>query len=137
MAGRRDDDQPILANRSSRQRRIVDFPFDEADFGNAVMHGLAHGFRVADLEMDADRRIGGAQAHQRRRQPVAGDRLARLDLQRAAHQPAQLRQRQLCRLRARQRCFRLDEEDLARLVQFDAPADTIEQVRTSKRVSSA
>src|SRR5471030_855174 len=100
-----------------------------AEVGRAIGHRLRHLPRIVGGEAEFDLRIALAELHQQRRQPVAGDGLAGLDLQGAALQAAQLRQGALGRARTGQRDARLRQEQPAGFAELDAPPDPVEQRR--------
>lgn len=93
MLGTRHDDDAIAGDRLLHQVFRFDPAFDETDIGSAVLHRFGDLHAVAGGKLDFHAGMILAEAHKMLRQPVARNRLARMDRQRAALETAQFGKR--------------------------------------------
>jgi len=91
------------------------------------LNGLGHFGGVARDEVDRDARVRPTKADQLRREPIARDRLARIDRKRAALETGDFRQGELRCLGACQDGVRLVEKQTTRISELDPPAHPAEQ----------
>ena len=129
MVGRNDDDKLILREIGHDEGGIIDSAFDESKLDSTGEHGLDRVTRIPDRDADRQPRVGPAEVDEARRQPVAGDGFACLDLQAPPPQAGDLGQHELRAVDLREDGLRLDEKRRAGLRQFYAATDALEQTR--------
>ena len=123
-----DDQQFVFVDRRRVKGGVVDLAFDKAEVDLSGSGQLGDRIGVADAQRDRDAGIAGVEGGDAARQPVAADRLAGGDRQRAGLEAGEIGERLLGRRGARQHRSRFAEEGAARAGQRDAPADAIEQL---------
>ena len=127
MPRRRHHHQPVGVDPHLLDPRHLERPLDQAQFGLSRQHGFHHPVRVADIQMQVDRRMAPRKGRHARRQPVGGDGLAGEQPHRAALQPRQIVQHPLRRLGLGQHRPRLGQKGRPGRVQGQAPAHPVEQ----------
>jgi hypothetical protein len=110
--------------------------FNKTEFRSPTLHRRCDLCGIADGETYLDLRIGLLEGNQVPRKPIAGDRLARLNGQRAPFQAAEFAEREFGGFGPRQYCAGFREEDAAGFRQLDAAPDPIEQLRVMPRLQS-
>ncbi len=129
MALADDEHETIAWDLMPEQGWLLDLALDEAQIGQAVDHGFRHLCRVADGQVESDLRMALAEAMEVHRQPVIGDRLARLDAEPPALQSRELLERALGIGGVLQHRPRLREKHRAGLRELDAAADSVKERR--------
>ena len=128
MIRRTHHDKSIARHGSERQRGVINGTLRKTKVGRTVKNGGRDVGGIAFAQDDANRRMRGPETHEKRRKPIAGDRLARLNCKRSALKTTQFGQCQLRKPRASLRRLGLDEKQPPRLAQFDAASNPIEEV---------
>src|SRR5262245_6300967 len=105
----------------------LDGSFYEAQFRHSTLHRRCDLRGVADCEADLDLRISPSDSEQVPRQPMRGDRPARVTGERTPLPVAIFAQRELRRFGPSQYGPRLYQEDVAGLGEFNPPPDPTEQ----------
>lgn len=119
MAFGKDGNQPIGRNGSGLELLVIDGAFDKAEIGEPFARRGGDLLRVAGSDVQRDAWIARAKTRGDGRQPVIGDRLARIDRQRTALEAGEIFQRALGRRCTRQNRSRLGKKCRARLRQLD------------------
>jgi hypothetical protein len=133
MLGRDDDEHFVPRHHHAVQVRLLDRTFDEAELRLATHDRHRDLLGIAGAEPELDAAMLPVERDQVPRQPVAGNRLAGLDDQRAALAAAEFHQQELRRRRLGQNGARRAEENLAGLGERDAAADAVKEFRTVTR----
>ena len=75
-----DNDKGVFGDFALGQRRFIDITFDKTDIGRPAAYRIRYGFGIADGQVDFNAGILVMKFHQKRRQPVTGNRLTGINI---------------------------------------------------------